>query len=268
MYCPNCGHQQPDDSKFCNNCGKELQAVNQAPNPTPAPAAENQNPAPQPVQQPIQQPIQQPAQPKPKKPWYKKWWIWVIVGVLVVGGIGGAFAEKTDGTKKSGGSTSSASSSASSVAEKEKATEAKEEKTEAPEPATEDPEVVKKEFIDSCETVDYSTLARNPDNYKGNHLKYTGQVIQVLESKSIFNKSTTLRVNVTAEDNEFAEGGKLWKDTIICAVTIPDGGDRILENDIIDLYGVCEGLYTYETVLGNNESVPRVDIEYYTIHEK
>lgn len=267
MYCPNCGQQQPDNTKFCNNCGADLQAVKQAPNPTPAPAAENQNPAPQPVQQPIQPPTQQPAQPKPKKPWYKKWWIWVIVGVVVVGVIGGAFGEKTDGSKDSSGSSSSVSS-ASSGAEKEKATEAKEEKTEAPDPATEDPETVKKEFIDSCETVDYSTLARNPDNYKGNHLKYTGQVIQVLDSKSVFNKTTTLRVNVTAEDNEFADGGKLWKDTIICAVTIPEGGDRILEKDVIDLYGVCEGLYTYETVLGNNESVPRIDIEYYTIHEK
>ena len=120
MYCPNCGQQQSDDTKFCSNCGADLQTVKQEPNPTPPPAAVNQNPAPQPVQQPIQQPIQQPAQPKPKKPWYKKWWIWVIVGVLVVGGIGGAFAEKTDGTKKSGGSTSSAASSASSAAEKEK----------------------------------------------------------------------------------------------------------------------------------------------------
>ena len=268
MYCPNCGQQQPDNAKFCNNCGADLQAVKQEPNPTPAaPAAENQNPTPQPVQQPIQPPTQQPAQPKPKKPWYKKWWIWVIVGVVVVGVIGGAFGEKTDGSKDSSGSSSSVSS-ASSGAEKEKATEAKEEKTEAPEPATEDPETVKKEFIDSCETVDYSTLARNPDNYKGDHLKYTGQVIQVLDSKSVFNKTTTLRVNVTAEDNQFAEGGKLWKDTIICAVTIPEGGDRILENDVIDLYGVCEGLYTYETVLGNNESIPRIDIEYYTIHEK
>ena len=265
MYCPNCGQQQPDESKFCNNCGADLQAVKQEPNPTPA--AENQNPAPQPVQQPIQPPTQQPAQPKPKKPWYKKWWIWVIVGVVVVGVIGGAFGEKTDGSKDSSGSSSSVSS-ASSGAEKEKATEAKEEKTDAPEPATEDPETVKKEFIDSCETIDYSTLARNPDNYKGEHLKYTGQVIQVLDSKSVFNKTTTLRVNVTAEDNEFADGGKLWKDTIICAVTIPEGGDRILEKDVIDLYGVCEGLYTYETVLGNNESVPRIDIEYYTIHEK
>lgn len=267
MYCPNCGQQQPDNTKFCNNCGADLQAVKQAPNPTPAPAAENQNPAPQPVQQPIQPPTQQPAQPKPKKPWYKKWWIWVIVGVVVVGVIGGAFGEKTDGSKDSSGSSSSVSS-ASSGAEEEKATEAKEEKTDAPESATEDPETVKKEFIDSCETIDYSTLARNPDNYKGEHLKYTGQVIQVLDSKSVFNKTTTLRVNVTAEDNEFADGGKLWKDTIICAVTIPEGGDRILEKDVIDLYGVCEGLYTYETVLGNNESVPRIDIEYYTIHEK
>ena len=54
MYCPNCGQQQPDESKFCNNCGADLQSVKQAPTPTPAaPVADNQNPASQPVQQPI-----------------------------------------------------------------------------------------------------------------------------------------------------------------------------------------------------------------------
>ena len=27
---------------------------------------------------------------KPKKPWYKKWWIWVIVGVVLIGSYGAA----------------------------------------------------------------------------------------------------------------------------------------------------------------------------------
>ncbi len=31
MYCPNCGHHQPDASKFCNNCGKSLQVTSPQP---------------------------------------------------------------------------------------------------------------------------------------------------------------------------------------------------------------------------------------------
>lgn len=33
MYCPNCGHYQPDTSKFCNNCGQSLQATPTPPQP-------------------------------------------------------------------------------------------------------------------------------------------------------------------------------------------------------------------------------------------
>lgn len=29
MYCPNCGQQQPDESKFCSNCDANLQAMKQ-----------------------------------------------------------------------------------------------------------------------------------------------------------------------------------------------------------------------------------------------
>lgn len=42
-----------------------------------------QNPMPATSYQPIDQPPQQ-----AKKPWYKKWWIWAIVAVIVIGGIG------------------------------------------------------------------------------------------------------------------------------------------------------------------------------------
>ena len=49
MVCTKCGQQQPDDTKFCSNCGADLQAVKQESNPTPAPVAENQNQNPDPI---------------------------------------------------------------------------------------------------------------------------------------------------------------------------------------------------------------------------
>lgn len=190
-----------------------------------------------------------------KKPWYKKWWIWVIVAVVVIGGLGSSLSEKNSNKKDT---------PASSAVTKDKntATETTKEETQTP---TESPKALEKKFKNSCDTITYKKLARNPDKYKGNNFKITGQVIQVLDSDSWFDDSTTLRINITPEENEFADGGVLWSDTIISAVTIPDGEDRILEDDVITFWGTCEGAYTYESVLGSNVTVPRVDIQYYKI---
>lgn len=55
--------------------------------------------------------IQQQTEPqKPKKPWYKKWWIWVIAGVVVLAIIG-AFVPK-DNTKKESKPTETISTTA------------------------------------------------------------------------------------------------------------------------------------------------------------
>ena len=289
------------------------------------------------------QPQAQPAapEPKPKKPWYKKWWIWVILGAVLTIAVG-AFAivqnqqmlddirtsiknkdfsaahsklesyQKTNPTYSEGyilyadlyiaekdpqkavailqegmekvkddsdknklqnkidviceeykiQPTTASDQAETTVSPSDK----KAENTTAK--PTEAPEASKEEFIKSCQTIDYKTLARNPDKYKGNNYKLTGKVIQVLDSDSWFDDSTTLRINITAEPNEFAEGGYLWDDTIVASVTISEGEDRILENDIIDFYGTCAGLYTYESVLGQKISLPRIDIKYFEIQNK
>lgn len=192
---------------------------------------------------------------KTKKPVYKKWWFWLIIGLVVCGAIGGAFSNN----EKSENSQSTTSATETTEAKKtEKETQ----------PATKSPKEVKKDFKKSCTTITYKKLARNPDKYKGKHFKIKGQVIQVLDSDSWFDNSTTLRINITAEKNQFADGGYLWSDTIVSAVNIPDGADRILEDDIITLWGTCEGAYTYESILGQKITAPRVDIEYYKIHTK
>ena len=120
----------------------------------------------------------------------------------------------------------------------------------------------KETYINSCETIDYETLARNPEKYKGQHFKLKGKVVQVLDSDSWFENATTLRVNIT---NKGDDNFELWDDTIVCSVNIPKGGDRILEDDIIEFYGDCDGLYTYKSIFGQKISVPKIDIKYYGI---
>ena len=80
MFCTNCGKQIPDGSAFCAHCGTKIDVSDPTENvitATPIPQSAQIAPEnPLPVQQ-----FMPPQQPKPRKPWYKKWWIWVLMGV-------------------------------------------------------------------------------------------------------------------------------------------------------------------------------------------
>ena len=76
MFCPNCGKQLPDGSRFCDSCGAQLEA-----------APPVQQPTQQPIQQQYQQPyIQQATYPEPRKkmPWGLIGGAAAAVAVLVV----------------------------------------------------------------------------------------------------------------------------------------------------------------------------------------
>lgn len=122
----------------------------------------------------------------------------------------------------------------------------------------EQPEISKPEYIALCREIGYEELSRNPDSYKGEYFTFTGEVIQVLENGS----RADLRVNVTK--NEFY-GSTIYSDTIYVTVNLPESGDRILTQDIITIYGVCDGLYTYNAILGTTVSLPRIDAAFWDI---
>jgi len=97
-----------------------------------------------------------------------------------------------------------------------------------------------------CKTYTYNEIARNPDDYMFEQAKFTGEVIQVIENDDDY----TLRVNITKD-------GRYWDDTILVSYTKNDSSEpRILEDDIITMYGFLAGTYTYETVLGASVTVP------------
>ena len=74
-FCSNCGAAQPEEAKFCTECGapikKEL-----------APAQEITPAEPYHV-------IQHEVQPRKKKSLLRRWWVWVLVIIVVVGKRGG-----------------------------------------------------------------------------------------------------------------------------------------------------------------------------------
>ena len=125
-------------------------------------------------------------------------------------------------------------------------------------------EVVKKEeyklsaaeYKSLCKTYSYNTIARNPNQYKGELGKFYGKVIQVMESEIFGLVSYTLRVALNGNYNN------------VILVVYVGGTDEahILEDDYITLYGELQGTYTYETVMGNDVTIPYVDAQYLTIH--
>lgn len=112
------------------------------------------------------------------------------------------------------------------------------------------------EYKAECVYVSYEDIARNPDNYKGTFAVFSGQVAQVQESGN----NVVIRLNVTRG----AYG--IWEDTVYIEYTKAQNESRILEEDIITVYGQLNGIKTYTAVLGNSISIPHLKAKYVEIN--
>lgn len=107
-------------------------------------------------------------------------------------------------------------------------------------------------FKETCKTYTYDEIARNPDNYKLQAAKFRGKVIQVIEDGN----DVTMRLNIT-------KGRYTWSDTIYVEYSRKDSSEsRILEDDIITVYGLMMGTVTYKTVLGASVTIPAMLCSY------
>ena len=106
--------------------------------------------------------------------------------------------------------------------------------------------------------VSYDDLMRYNEKYDGEIVCYMGKVFQVskiLEDKYI------LLVAVTPENPDSwiirppKEFISFWDDNI----WVNYEGERVLEDDIVFIYGEVKGLRTYEAVMGNEITIPEVD---------
>ena len=185
-----------------------------------------------------------------KKPFYKKWWFWVIVVVIVIS-IGAGSAGKNSSKDTDNNETTKVRTSAVETTTVQPTAKAKK-------------KVSAKAYKNKCKTLSFKDLSRNPDKHKGEKLKYTGQVIQVQEDEHWLDDNTTvdLRINVTKDKYG------LWDDTIYATVELPKNADRILEDDIITIWGECDGKYSYTSVLGSDVTLPKINIEYYSVKSK
>lgn len=95
--------------------------------------------------------------------------------------------------------------------------------------------------------ITYNQLARNPDDYEGEKVKFTGQVIQVVEGSS----DVSIRLAVGGDYDRIIYG--TYDKSIVSS--------RVLEDDYITIRGISEGLLTYESTMGASITIPSVSID-------
>lgn len=111
-------------------------------------------------------------------------------------------------------------------------------------------------YIAACETFTFTQVARYPTEYEGKQAKFTGKVIQVQRVLGEYQ----MRVNVTKNDSNN------YSDTIYVTYT-PRSEDepKILEDDLVTVYGTLSGEKTYQTVGGSSVTIPFLKAEYVDI---
>ena len=112
------------------------------------------------------------------------------------------------------------------------------------------------EYKSNCGTVNYTDVARNPNNYIGESVVFKGKVVQIQENGN----NVILRVNVT--EGEYG----IWDDTLYIEYKRKSENEsRVLEDDIITVYGKMNGIKNYQAVMGNQISIPYLLAEYIDI---
>ncbi|MFP7254260.1 toxin regulator [Terribacillus goriensis] len=129
----------------------------------------------------------------------------------------------------------------------EKAKEEAEAKAKAEEEAKAKAEAEAKEKQGYNTGVTYDQLARTPDDYIGEKVKFSGKVVQVMEGDGI------TQIRFAVNDNY---------DTILLGefdASVVDS--RILEDDELTIYGTSGGVITYESTMGGNITIPSMVID-------
>ena len=105
--------------------------------------------------------------------------------------------------------------------------------------------------------LDFKSVSRDPEKYKGQYFQFTGKVLQVLESE--YSTYTLVNLRVATKDN--------YDNVVYVVYKRPKKAPRILEDDQVSIYGQCTGLYSYKSVLGQTITLPSFNADTITIKE-
>ena len=112
-------------------------------------------------------------------------------------------------------------------------------------------EISEPDFKAACVAQPYDDLARTPDSYKNMKLVITGKVVQVME------KSGGAEYRIAVDDN--------YDQMVYVDYTGDFAAGRILENDMVTLWGSYDGLMSYTATIGGKITVPSLIAKYYQI---
>lgn len=101
--------------------------------------------------------------------------------------------------------------------------------------------------------ITYEDISRSPDKYKGEKVKFTGRVLQLVAEGTYSNE-----IRMSTDGN--------YDDVIFISYDPGKLDVRVLEDDNITVCGKFSKMYTYTTVLGSSVTVPLVYVDIITIN--
>lgn len=105
------------------------------------------------------------------------------------------------------------------------------------------------EFKKQCTEESFEELARKPDSHMNEKLVLTGKVIQVVDDSN----NETFRINITYNGET-----ESYNDTVLVTYKMQNGEEKILEDDIVHVYGTSQGLKTYDSAMNTKITVPYI----------
>lgn len=92
--------------------------------------------------------------------------------------------------------------------------------------------------------ITYDNLARSPEQYNGEYVKFKGKVLQVLEE----NGTSQIRLAINSDYDQVILVG--YRSAILDI--------KLLEDDVVTIYGVSQGDVTYTSTIGKPITLPMV----------
>lgn len=94
----------------------------------------------------------------------------------------------------------------------------------------------------------FKMISRNPEKYKGQKVKFSGNVLQIIEGTA----SNDIRMSTNGN----------YDDVIYATYDTSILDFRLLEDDHITIYGTFVEMLTYETIFGESITLPGIYIEF------
>ena len=99
--------------------------------------------------------------------------------------------------------------------------------------------------------ITYDTLTRTPDKHIGNKVTLSGEIVQVIEGDDAYQY-------LMAVDQDYDK-------MVLIEVPTDQLSSRILENDLITIYGVSQGTIDYESTIGGTNTVPAITVDKFEV---